>query len=81
MVYYCWMAVRFWDLFGAGRRSCWRFYLFMHLFMEPMEWDRLLWDAGLGRSNRKNNHFWDIRTIACFHFPFPERRLSYGDFA
>jgi hypothetical protein len=31
-----------------------------------MGWDRLLWEAGTGTSNKKNNHFWDIRTTKCF---------------
>jgi hypothetical protein len=39
------------------------------------EWDRLLWDAGLGRSNSKNNHFWNIRTITHINFSFLRRTV------
>lgn len=35
-----------------------------------MGWDRLLWEAGSGTSNRKNNHFWDVRTITCLSSSF-----------
>jgi hypothetical protein len=39
-------------------------------FYGQLEWDRLLWEAGPERSNRKNNHFWYIGQLHAVTFPF-----------
>lgn len=49
------------------------------LFHGQLGWDRLLWKAGPGTSNRKNNHFWDIRTIMCFSVSLYSQPMCHAE--
>lgn len=49
------------------------------LFHGQLGWDRLLWKAGPGTSNMKNNHSWGIRTIMYFSVPLHSRSVCHAE--